>query len=95
VLFPESEMNAYGYRRLQGGHPEEAVAIFSMNADAYPRSANTYDSLADAYLAAGKRPEALAAAQKALKVLKDDKSLTLELRELVRESIEKKIRELQ
>jgi dienelactone hydrolase len=95
VLFPESEMTAYGYQRLQGGHPEEAVAIFSMNADAYPRSANTYDSLADAYLAAGKRPEALAAAQKALKVLKDDKSLSPELRDLVRESIERKIRELQ
>lgn len=95
VLFPESEMNAYGYQRLQGGHPEEAIAIFRMNVDAYPRSANTYDSLADAYLAAGKRPEALAAAQKALKVLGDDKSLPAEFRALVRESIEKKIRELQ
>lgn len=94
VLFPESEMNAYGYQRLQGGHPEEAIAIFSMNVDAYPRSANTYDSLADAYLAAGKRPEALATAQKALKVLDGDKSLPADIRELVRENIEKKLKEL-
>ena len=66
-----------------------------MNADAYSRSANAYDSLADAYLAAGKRAEALAAAQKALKLLGDDKGLPAELRALVRESIERKIRELQ
>jgi tetratricopeptide (TPR) repeat protein len=95
VLFPESEMNAYGYQRLQGSHPEEAIAIFSMNVGAYPRSANAHNSLADAYLAAGKRPEALAAAQKALKVLGDDTSLPADLRAPLRESIETKIRELQ
>jgi dienelactone hydrolase len=94
VLFPESEMNAYGYQRLEKGHSEEAIAIFRMNADAYPRSANTYDSLADAYLAAGKRPEALAAAEKALKLLTTDKTLPDDFRTLLRENIEKKIREL-
>jgi dienelactone hydrolase len=94
VLFPESEMNAYGYERLQKGHPDEAIAIFRMNVDAYPRSANTYDSLADAYLAAGNRQEALAAAEQALKRLKDDKTIPEDFRALLRESIEKKIREL-
>ena len=94
VLFPESEMNAYGYERLQKGHPDEAIAIFRMNVDAYPRSANTYDSLADAYLAAGNRQEALAAAEQALKRLKDDKTIPEEFRTILRESIEKKIREL-
>ena len=48
----------------------------------------------DAYLAAGKRQEALAAAEQALKRLKDDKTLPEEFRTLLRESIEKKIREL-
>lgn len=95
VLFPESEMNAYGYRRLQGGHPEEAIAIFQINADAYPKSANTYDSLADAYVAAGKPKEALAAAQKGLKILDRDKNLPPEFRALLRESLEKKVRDLQ
>ena len=94
VLFPESEMNAYGYERLQKGHPDEAIAIFRMNVDAYPRSANTYDSLSDAYLAAGNRHEALAAAEQALKRLKDDKTIPEEFRAILRESIEKKIREL-
>ncbi len=94
VLFPESEMNAYGYERLQKGHPDEAIAIFQMNVDAYPRSANTYDSLSDAYLAAGKRQEALAAAEEAMKRLKADKTLADEFRTLLRESLEKKIRDL-
>jgi dienelactone hydrolase len=94
VLFPESEMNAYGYERLQKGHPDEAIAIFEMNVDAYPRSANTYDSLSDAYLAAGKRPEALAAAEQGLKRLAADRTLPEEFRTLLRESLEKKIRDL-
>lgn len=95
VLFPESEMNAYGYQRLQARHPEEAIAIFSMNVDAYPQSASAYDSLSDAYLAAGRRPEALAAAKEALKLLKSDKSLPPNVRDLVRENIDKKIAQLQ
>ncbi len=94
VLFPESEMNAYGYERLQKGHPEEAIAIFRLNVDAYPRSANTYDSLSDAYLAAGKRREALAAAEEAMKRLKADTTLSEEFRTLLRESLEKKILDL-
>jgi dienelactone hydrolase len=94
ALFPESEMNAYGYERLQKGHPDEAIAIFRMNVDAYPRSANAYDSLSDAYLAAGKRTEALAAAEQALKRLAADRTLSDQFRTLLRESLEKKIREL-
>jgi hypothetical protein len=62
--------------------------------DAYPRSANTYDSLSDAYLAAGKRPEALAAAEQGLKRLAADRTLPEEFRTLLRESLEKKIRDL-
>lgn len=88
-------MSAYGHRRLQAGHTEEAVAIFTMNADAYPRSPGAYDSLADAYIAAGKRPEALAAAQKALKALAADKTIPQDVRSLMREAIEHKIREQQ
>jgi hypothetical protein len=62
--------------------------------DAYPRSANAYDSLADAYLAAGKRQEALAAAEQALKRLAADRTLSDQFRTLLRESLENKIREL-
>lgn len=59
VLFPEAELNVYGYSLLQAGNVKDAIAVFEMNAAAYPNSANTYDSLSDAHLAAGHRDEAL------------------------------------
>lgn len=94
VLFPELEMNTYGYRRLQAGHADEAVAIFRMNADAYPRSANACDSLSEALIAAGERKDALGAAEEGLKLLGRDKTMAEELKTLLRESLGKKVREL-
>ncbi len=94
VLFPEPEMNAYGYRRLQAGHADEAVAIFRMNADAYPRSAGAYESLSEALMAAGDRKEALRAAELGLKALERDKTMAAELKTLLRESLERQARDL-
>jgi dienelactone hydrolase len=95
ALFPESEMSAYGYRRLRAGHVDEAVDIFKVNANAYPRSPAAYDSLAEALIAAGQRREALEAAQKALKALAADRTIAPDVRALIRESIDGKIKELQ
>jgi hypothetical protein len=65
-----------------------------MNVDAFPKSANTYDSLADAHLAAGRRDEALRFAEKALAVLAADTTAPDEFKQLIRESAEQKIRVL-
>ena len=94
MLFPENEANAYGYELLQNGKAEEAVIVFQLNVDAYPESANTYDSLSDAYLAAGKHAEALRYAEKALQVLANDKSTPEDFKARIRESAEGKIKEL-
>jgi tetratricopeptide (TPR) repeat protein len=94
VLFPEGEMNLHGYSLLQAGNTTDAILVFQMNVDAYPQSANTYDSLSDAHLAAGNRDEALRLAEKALAVLATDKQATGEFGALIRESAEKKVREL-
>ena len=64
--------------------------LFQMNVDAYPNSANTYDSLSDALLAAGNRKEALRIAEKALEVLDKDKSVPDEFRAAIKESAEKR-----
>ena len=56
-----------------------------------PNSANTYDSLSDALLAAGYRKEALRIAEKALEVLDKDKSVPDEFRAAIKDSAEKKI----
>jgi hypothetical protein len=94
VLFPEGEMNQFGYQILQSGAAGHAVWLFQLNVDTYPNSANTYDSLSDALVAAGNRKEALLNAEKALEVLERDKSVPDEFRAAIKESAEKKIKEL-
>ena len=93
-LFPEAEANLYGYDLLQRGQHEDAIVVFQMNVDAYPHSANTYDSLSDGYLAAGKPAEAVRFAEKALQVLAADTGTPEAFKAAIRESAEKKIREL-
>jgi glyoxylase-like metal-dependent hydrolase (beta-lactamase superfamily II) len=47
----ENELNALGYRYLRNGRMAEALAVFEINAAAFPRSWNVWDSLAEAYSA--------------------------------------------
>jgi Flp pilus assembly protein TadD len=94
VLFPEGEMNLQGYQLLQEGRTTDALVVFQMNVDEYPRSANVYDSLSDAQLAAGNKADALRNAEKALEVLASDTRVPDQLRAAIKESAEKKIRDL-
>jgi uncharacterized membrane protein len=54
----ESDTNRLGYVLLRTD-PAAAVAVLELNAETHPRSANVYDSLGEAYLAAGNRPRAI------------------------------------
>ena len=95
MLFPEAETNALGYALLQGGNVKDALVVFQLNVEAYPRSANTYDSLSDAYLAMGNKEEALKYAQKTIEMLDTDTNATAEFKQRIREGAETKIKELQ
>ena len=44
------------------------MAVFRLNADAFPRSANVWDSLGEALLAAGRRDEGIASYRHALEI---------------------------
>ncbi|MEI6059787.1 MAG: tetratricopeptide repeat protein [Bacteroidota bacterium] len=55
----EDEMNALGYEYLMSKKVTEAIAVFKMNVDAFPDSWNTYDSLGEAYAAAGDKENAI------------------------------------
>jgi len=55
----EAEMNALGYRYLQAGKTDEAVAVLEMNAARFPESWNVYDSLGEACAARGDRVRAI------------------------------------
>ena len=56
----EAMLNALGYRLMRGQELDAAIAVFETNVRLYPASANTYDSLGEAYLAANRLTEALA-----------------------------------
>lgn len=54
----EAEVNRLGYDLLKAGRTDAATAVLGWNLDTHPWSANAHDSLADAYLAAGREAEA-------------------------------------
>jgi tetratricopeptide (TPR) repeat protein len=62
----ESELNALGYRLLQQNKPKEAVEILKLNTQAYPKSANAYDSLGEACMVAGEKELAVQNYRKSL-----------------------------
>jgi tetratricopeptide (TPR) repeat protein len=88
VLFQENTCNFAGYGFLQRGRTAEAIAVFRMNAETYPGSANTWDSLAEAYVAAGDSVHALECYRKVLEVLPADAAATEELKEALRSNAE-------
>ena len=55
----ESEINSAGYRLLGDERVDEAIAVFTRNTEAFPESANTWDSLAEAHMIRGDRELAI------------------------------------
>jgi len=51
--FDEYLLNTLGYRLLRSDRVQEAIAIFTLNVEEYPDAWNPYDSLGEAYMAAG------------------------------------------
>ena len=52
-------MNRTGYEFLQSGKAKEAAAIFELNTQAFPKSANVFDSYGEALMAIGNKKEAI------------------------------------
>ena len=92
-LFTEGALNQLGYFHLQEGRAADAVRLFRLNTLVFPASANTYDSLADAYLANDQRELALRMSERALELLPKDPS-SEEQKKAIRESAEQKIAKL-
>ncbi len=66
--FGEFSLNGLGYQLLRSGRNEDAVAIFRLNAEMNPESANVYDSLGDGLKATGMPQAALRAYQAAFEL---------------------------
>jgi cytochrome c-type biogenesis protein CcmH/NrfG len=61
-------VNRLGYELLAGKRPAAAAGILRLNADAFPQSANAWDSLGEAQAAAGDREAAIRSYETALRL---------------------------
>jgi tetratricopeptide (TPR) repeat protein len=66
--FDEDELNALGYQLLHANKFKEAIRVLQLNVEAYPQSANVYDSLGEAYMDDGNKPLAIANYQRSLQL---------------------------
>jgi tetratricopeptide (TPR) repeat protein len=89
VLFPEAQMNMMGYRYLQRGMVQEAITIMRMNAEAYPQSANCWDSLTEAYIAGGDNEHALECVDMVIQVLPEDTNISEDLKRTLEANAER------
>jgi uncharacterized membrane protein len=64
----EDELNALGYQLMRANKLEPAIRIFQLNVEAYPSSGNTFDSLAEAYMDDGNKPQAIANYKRSLQL---------------------------
>ena len=82
IPFSENRMNILGYQQLQAGNTAEAIELFKLNVIAYPESANTYDSLGEAYMVNGDKELAIRNYQKSLELNPDNQNAVEKLKQL-------------
>jgi hypothetical protein len=68
----EVRFNEAGYGLLGRQEYVKAIAILKLNTELYPASANTYDSLAEAYMVSGDKAQAVAFYRKSLEAIDAD-----------------------
>ena len=64
----ENQLNGTGYNFLEENKINEAIEVFKLNVTLYPDAWNTYDSLGEAYAAAGNKELAIANYQKSVEL---------------------------
>ena len=62
----ENELNLYGYQLMNNGNIDKAIEMFILNTKRFPRSANCFDSLGEAYVTKGDSKNAIANFKKSL-----------------------------
>ena len=70
--FAENELNMLGYQLIARDRIDEAIVIFELNVEAFPEGFNTYDSLGEAYMTAGRTEAAITNYERSLKLNPDN-----------------------
>jgi len=66
AISTEVELNNYGYQLMNNGNMDKAIEIFTLNTKRFPKSANCFDSLGEAYVNKGDSKNAIANFKKSL-----------------------------
>jgi len=80
--FDERALNQLGYLLLEKGRNADAIAIFKLNVEEYPKSGNVYDSLAEAYAKDGQKQQAITNYRKSLELDPKNQNAADKLKEL-------------
>jgi hypothetical protein len=78
----EGQLNMLGYSMMNNDRTRDAIEIFKLNVDAYPASANVYDSLGEAYMNNGDTKLAITNYEKSLELDPENKNAAEMLRKL-------------
>jgi dienelactone hydrolase len=95
IFFREAAFNFTGYGLLQTGRIQEALRVFELNADAFPNSANVWDSYGEACLAAGDYGKALENYKKALETLPRDTTSSEGLKTAIQDGAPRQIQRIE
>ncbi len=82
LYFDEGSFNFIGYSLMNSGKIPEALKVFQFNVELFPRSANAYDSLGEAFMKAGNKSLASENYKKSLALNPDNENAKKKLAEL-------------
>jgi tetratricopeptide (TPR) repeat protein len=80
-IFQELEVNRLGYQLMNLARRAEGIEVFRANTELYPTSANTYDSLSEAYETIGDSVNAVRYARRTLEVAPAESRLPVATRD--------------
>lgn len=66
AISTENELNQYGYQLMNNGQVDKAIEIFILNTKRFPKSANCFDSLGEAYVTKGDSKSAILSFKKSM-----------------------------
>lgn len=93
VIFKESTVNLFAFRFLRQNRVKDAIELYSLVAEAYPRSIHAHNNLGNAYRQDGQKEPAISSFEKALQLLPST-DMTEGNREQSRQNIQRKIDQL-